>query len=61
MTEDRQKRVIYSTNAILQFEEKFNFKVRAGENIVPENPFLKNEWFMGPLYSYDLNYKQYNS
>jgi hypothetical protein len=61
MSEDRQKRVIYSANAILHFEEKFLNKVRSGENGTEENPFLKNEWFMGPLYSYNSNYKQYNN
>jgi uncharacterized protein YfkK (UPF0435 family) len=59
MDEKRQKKVIYSTNTILHFEEKFLNKVTSGEEI-SENPFLKNEWFMGPLYSYNYNYQGYN-
>lgn len=55
MTEDRKKKVIYSTNAKLYFEEK----MMKNNKDVNKNPFLKNEWFMGPVYSYDKNYKKF--
>lgn len=53
-TEDRKKKVIYGMNTKMFFEEKIK-----KNNIKDEkNPFLKNKWFMGPIYSYDNNYKK---
>ena len=53
MTEDRKKKIIYTANAIVHFDEVVS------RNNKSENPFLKNEWFMGPIYAYDRNYKKF--
>jgi hypothetical protein len=56
MTDERIKRVLYSRNSKLFFEQKMiNNDIDPINN---NNPFLKNEWFMGPIYSYDKNYKK---
>ena len=55
MTDERKKKVLFGTNTQIFFEEKI-----MKNNINPnKNPFLKNEWFMGGIYSYDKNYKKY--
>jgi hypothetical protein len=55
MTDSRKKKVIYGANARIFFDEKM-----MKNNISPKNnPFMKNEWFMGGIYSYDSNYKKY--
>ena len=37
----------------MHFEDKIEYENEE------ENPFMKNEWFMGPIYSYDYNYEKY--
>ena len=53
LTEQRKKKIIFSTQSKIHFEDKIEEK--NGE----PNPFMKNEWFMGPIYSYDYNYNKY--
>jgi hypothetical protein len=57
MTDERKKKVLYGTEAKIFFEEKM-LKNNKKLNYPDENPFMKNEWFMGPIYSYDKNYKK---
>lgn len=55
MTDDRKKKILFGANTRVFFEEKIllnNIKLK-------DNPFLKNEWFMGGIYSYDNNYKKF--
>lgn len=54
MTDLRKKKILFSTQTSLFFDEKT--KYTKNEN---NNPFLQNEWFMGPIYSYDYNYNKY--
>jgi hypothetical protein len=58
MTEQRKKKVLYSTEAKLFFEEKM-MKNNVHLANTDKNPFMKNEWYMGPIYSYDKNYKKF--
>lgn len=58
MTDERKKKVLFGTEARIFFEEKM-LKNNKKLNYPEENPFMKNEWFMGPLYSYDKNYKKF--
>jgi hypothetical protein len=53
LTDQRKKKIIFSTQSRIHFEDKIEY-----END-EENPFMKNEWFMGPIYSYDYNYEKY--
>ena len=53
LTEQRKKKIVFSTQSRMHFEDKIEY-----END-KENPFMKNEWFMGPIYSYDYNYEKY--
>ena len=53
LTEQRKKKIVFSTQSRMHFEDKIEY-----END-QENPFMKNEWFMGPIYSYDYNYEKY--
>ena len=53
LTDQRQKKIIFSTQSRIHFEDKIEY-----ENEM-KNPFMKNEWFMGPIYSYDHNYEKY--
>ena len=53
LTEQRKKKIVFSTQSRMHFEDKIEY-----END-EENPFMKNEWFMGPIYSYDYNYEKY--
>lgn len=55
MTSERVKKVLFSTQSKLFFDEK----IRKNGIKQSENPFMKNEWFMGPVYSYDENYDKY--
>ena len=54
MTDIRKQKVLFSTQTHLFFDEKTKYTKK--EN---KDPFLKNEWFMGPIYSYDYNYNKY--
>lgn len=49
MTDKRKKKVLFSTHSELYFSNKMQINDK-------KNPFMKNEWFMGPIYSYDNNY-----
>ena len=53
LTEQRKKKIVFSTQSRMHFEDKIEY-----END-KETPFMKNEWFMGPIYSYDYNYEKY--
>ena len=53
LTDQRKKKIIFSTQSRIHFEDKIEY-----ENEM-KNPFMKNEWFMGPIYSYDHNYEKY--
>ena len=53
LTDQRKKKIIFSTQSKIHFEDKIEY-----END-QKNPFMKNEWFMGPIYSYDYNYEKY--
>ena len=53
MTEKRKKKVLFSTHSDMYFSHKMD------TNEEKENPFMKNSWFMGPIYSYDYNYDKY--
>ena len=53
LTDQRKKKIIFSTQSRIHFEDKIEY-----ENEM-KNPFMKNEWFMGPIYSYDYNYEKY--
>ena len=53
LTKQRKKKIVFSTQSRMHFEDKVEY-----END-KENPFMKNEWFMGPIYSYDYNYEKY--
>ena len=53
MTEKRKKKILFSTHSDIFFNQKMEL------NEEKENPFLKNSWFMGPIYSYDFNYNKY--
>ena len=53
LTEQRKKKIVFSTQSRMHFEDKIEYENEE------ENPFMKNEWFMGPIYSYDLNYEKY--
>lgn len=53
MTEKRKKKVLFSTHSDMYFSHKME------TNEEKENPFMKNSWFMGPIYSYDYNYNKY--
>lgn len=55
MTDERKKKVLYSTQSRFFFENKMDRNLIKME----DNPFMKNEWFMGPVYSYDYNYNKY--
>jgi hypothetical protein len=55
MTSDRKKKVLFGTKSKVLFDEKMIKNSIYGD----KNPFMKNEWFMGPIYSYDKNYKKY--
>ncbi|CAI2376772.1 unnamed protein product [Moneuplotes crassus] len=57
--EGRQKRVdrlLMISNAIDAFDEIPNVPRYAGDDPKKSRHFLKNDWFMGPFYSYDVNY-----
>lgn len=54
LTEQRKKKILFSTQSKIHFEDKIE-----GVN-EEKNPFMKNEWFMGPIYSYDYNYNKYS-
>ena len=53
LTEQRKKKIVFSTQSRMHFEDKIEYENEK------ENPFMKNEWFMGPIYSYDYNYEKY--
>ena len=53
LTEQRKKKIVFSTQSRMHFEDKIEYENEQ------ENPFMKNEWFMGPIYSYDYNYEKY--
>ena len=53
LTEQRKKKIVFSTQSRMHFEDKIEYENEE------ENPFMKNEWFMGPIYSYDYNYEKY--
>ena len=53
LTDKRKKKIIFSTQSRIHFEDKIEYE--NGQ----KNPFMKNEWFMGPIYSYDYNYEKY--
>lgn len=55
MTDERKKKILYSTQSRLFFENKMDRNLIK----IDQNPFMKNEWFMGPVYSYDYNYNKY--
>ena len=53
LTDERKKKIVFSTQSRMHFEDKVEYENEQ------ENPFMKNEWFMGPIYSYDYNYEKY--
>jgi hypothetical protein len=53
LTDERKKKIVFSTQSRMHFEDKIEYENEQ------ENPFMKNEWFMGPIYSYDYNYEKY--
>ena len=53
LTDQRKKKIIFSTQSRIHFEDKIEYENEQ------KNPFMKNEWFMGPIYSYDYNYEKY--
>ena len=53
LTDQRKKKIIFSTQSKIHFEDKIEYENEQ------KNPFMKNEWFMGPIYSYDYNYEKY--
>ena len=53
LTENRKKKVLFSVQSKMHFEDKIEEKNKE------ENKFMGNEWFMGPIYSYDYNYNKY--
>jgi hypothetical protein len=53
LTDERKKKIIFSTQSRIHFEDKIEYFNEQ------KNPFMKNEWFMGPIYSYDYNYEKY--
>ena len=53
LTEQRKKKIVFSTQSRMHFEDKIEYENEE------ENPFMNNEWFMGPIYSYDYNYEKY--
>ena len=53
LTNERKKKIIFSTQSKIHFEDKIEYENEQ------KNPFMKNEWFMGPIYSYDYNYEKY--
>ncbi len=53
LTDERKKKIIFSTQSRIHFEDKIEYENEQ------KNPFMKNEWFMGPIYSYDYNYEKY--
>ena len=53
LTEQIKKKIVFSTQSRMHFEDKIEYENEE------ENPFMKNEWFMGPIYSYDYNYEKY--
>ena len=53
LTDQRKKKIVFSTQSRMHFEDKIEYENEEG------NPFMKNEWFMGPIYSYDYNYEKY--
>ena len=53
LTDERKKKIIFSTQSKIHFEDKIEYENEE------KNPFMKNEWFMGPIYSYDYNYEKY--
>ena len=53
LTDQRKKKIVFSTQSRMHFEDKIEYENEQ------ENPFMKNEWFMGPIYSYDYNYEKY--
>ena len=53
LTDQRKKKIVFSTQSRMHFEDKIEYENEE------ENPFMKNEWFMGPIYSYDYNYEKY--
>lgn len=55
MDDKRQKKVLYATNSKLFFDDK----MMMNDVDLKNNRFMKNEWFMGPVYSYDANYKKF--
>ena len=54
MTKQRKQKIIYSAESDNYFSTKMNIHNQT------KNLFGKNEWFMGPVYSYDYNYNQYS-
>ena len=57
MTNVRKKKVLFSTTTENFFDNKIDLNNLDNKNNI-KNPFLKNEWFMGPIYSYDNNYEK---
>jgi hypothetical protein len=57
MTENRKKKVLFRTTTENFFDNKIDLNNLDNKNNI-KNPFLKNEWFMGPIYSYDNNYEK---
>ena len=53
LTDERKKKIVFSTQSRMHFEDKIEYENEQ------KNPFMKNEWFMGPIYSYDYNYEKY--
>ena len=53
LTDQRKKKIIFSIQSRNHFEDKIEYENEQ------KNPFMKNEWFMGPIYSYDYNYEKY--
>lgn len=57
--EGKQKRVerfLMVSSAIDAFDEIPDAPMREGDDPRPGRRFFRNDWFMGPFYSYDHNY-----
>ena len=59
-TQERKDKILISNEINEFFDDKYNLNLQLKNLKSKENPFMKNEWFMGPIYSYNENYKKYH-
>ncbi len=58
-TNERKEKILLANEISEFFEEKYLLNVDYKNVDAKKNPFMKNEWFMGPIYSYNDNYQKY--